>query len=113
MTTAVTSKKQIAAQIYKTLSTENKTRKEIIFEMMEKANLTDKGASTYYANFKSGEWSTEPKKGAVEVQPIKLESIDTLSNFELFEYYNKHATIKLDRFPGREELIGLIKFFVK
>ena len=56
------SKRQIAAKIFRENAAlkQPAARKDIIERFMTEAHLTKSGAATYYQNFKSGAWSTEP-----------------------------------------------------
>lgn len=52
-------KKAIAMKVFKTLNRRKvrPSRKTFIEQMMEKADLSQKGAATYYQNITSGKWS--------------------------------------------------------
>lgn len=76
--TQVQSKKQIAGLIFNKMFKDGKSRKEIICEMCDKANLSQNGASTYYANFKSGLWSLTTKKDVVQEE----KSVDIVSIYD-------------------------------
>ena len=70
--TQVQSKKQIAATIFDKMFKAGKSRKEIICEMCDKANLSQNGASTYYANFKSGFWASTDKNQEKSVDIVSI-----------------------------------------
>lgn len=50
-------KKLAAASLWKSRKSENLSRKQWISIFVEEVGLTEAGASTYHANFKSGRWS--------------------------------------------------------
>ena len=70
--TQVQSKKQIAASIFNKMFKDGKSRKEIICAMCDNTNLSQNGASTYYANFKSGLWSVTDKKQEKSVDIVSI-----------------------------------------
>ena len=76
--TQLTSKKHAAGAIFDRLIEQNRTRKEIIHAMVEGAKLTVNGAATYYANFKSGHWTTTPSA------PTATAPAPVTSDFVLF-----------------------------
>lgn len=52
----VPSKRQRCEAIYKEGTVAQQKRKDIIARMMAEVGMTDKGAATYYQNFKNGPW---------------------------------------------------------
>ena len=54
-----TSKKTLAATIFAELNAQQKSRKEIMAAMVEKAGLSLPGASTYFHNFNTKIWNVE------------------------------------------------------
>ena len=95
--TNATSKKTIAASVYAALSTTGATRKEIMFEMMERAGLTAPGAATYFNNFKKAIWSLE-RAGVVTPTAAPVIDYAAMSSKELVAIYNARATKPVAKF---------------
>lgn len=105
------SKKQIAGIIYLKCTELGLKRKEIIIEMVVHAALSFSGASTYYQNFKSGQWNPQPKAEDTAVGiPSALVAVNfnAMSEIELLEYYNAHANIKLTGFVNRADALAMV-----
>ena len=102
------SKKQIAGAIYLQDTKLGLKRKDIIVNMMDQAQLSFSGASTYYQNFKSGQWDPHPKNQPavqpVAAAPVEIE-LDNMTELELLNYYNEHASFKLANFASREDAL--------
>ena len=109
-------KKVVAGMVYGEMVAAGKPRKEVIQAMVDRANLTVNGASTYYQNFKSGQWDYKPSsKTKTEVaapEPIKVD-FDSMSVPQLLVYYNEHALIKLSGFVSREDALNMIEKYCK
>lgn len=112
------SKKQIAGLVYGKLVGAGKPRKEVIGEMVTQADLTLNGASTYYQNFKSGQWDWNPDSksstiAAVEPPVVVQVNFDVMSVAQLLDYYNSRALIKLSGFVSREDAMNMITKYCK
>ena len=124
MTTTVTiNKKAVAAELYMSMkkANPNVTRKEVLFAFVDKAGLTQNGASTYYANFgENGIWrdavsglaKVDKKTGPVQTtNKVDFESMDLYS---LTQYFNEHSSLfKVDRFSDKKDAIEMIAKYCK
>lgn len=121
-----TSKKQLAGNLFTTMTQAGHSRKDIIAQMVAVAGLTYTGASTYYQNFKSGSWSASGSTGTTTTrrynnQPVTQQPVETsfkedrlaaMTDYQLLELHNKHALIRLVGFQSREQLLAEVRKFV-
>lgn len=107
MTTTTLSKKATAALLYAQLTAAGKPRKEVLFEMVEKAGLTQSGAATYFNNFKQGIWPIPvvtpetPETPVVESVAVPQINLSEMKLTELVELYNVHASAPVKKFKDR------------
>lgn len=87
------SKKQVAINVYNQYKDQG--RKVVIEKMVEIAGLSEKGASTYFANCKNGTWKT--------TSPIDV--LKAMSNSELVKMYNSKAETPVVKFRDKETAI--------
>lgn len=105
---SVLSKKQIAGQLYADMSKTQSSRKDIIAAMVKYASLSFSGASTYFSNFKSGQW----KLNATPIKLVERPDYSKLSDSQLLDYYNQHADVKLHGFASRDDAIVMIEKYI-
>ena len=113
---ATVSKKQLAGALYIEMHKQGKPRKDIIDAMMEKANLSFSGASTYYQNFKSGQWDPKPKQFvAVSTKPDPKigQDFEAMTEDEVVDFFNEHnhGGVEVLGFLSREDAINLINAY--
>ena len=101
---ATASKKQLAGAIYLKMKEAGLQRKFIIDAMVAECHLTFSGASTYYQNFKSGQWDAHPKAVA-EVKPDPKIGVDfdSMSDDELLMFFWEHTGVEISGFLNRED----------
>lgn len=107
MTEQVKTKKQIAGEIFVSMTAKKCSRQDVLDEMIKVANLTVNGAATYYANFNTGNWSTKTMKPHV-TKPSYTE----MSDEQLLEFYNEHSPIAISGFLNRADSIAFIEFHI-
>ena len=109
---ATTSKKQLAGAIYLKMKDAGKPRKDIIDAMVAECHLTFSGASTYYQNFKSGQWDAHPKN-AVEVKPDPKIGVDfnAMGDDELLMFFWEHTGVEISGFTTRDDALKMINTF--
>lgn len=79
--------------------------------MMEHAGLTINGASTYYANFKSGSWRIDGHVPAATTSSAPQEIHGPFPVFELMttdallEYFNSRSEFQLKRFRDHDTAV--------
>ena len=99
-----TSKKQLAGAIYLKMKEAGLQRKFIIDAMVAECHLTFSGASTYYQNFKSGQWDAHPKAVA-EVKPDPKIGVDfdAMDEDALLMFFWEHTGVEISGFASRED----------
>lgn len=111
-TAATPSKKEIAGNLYATMTAAGKPRKEILLAMIQ-AGLTTAGAATYYNNFHSGAWSTTATpaadataaEGVVETTAVPTVKLADMKMAELVELHNAHSATAVKKFKDRATAI--------
>ena len=108
-----TSKKQLAGAIYTKMHDAGIQRKFIIDAMVAECHLTFSGASTYYQNFKSGQWDPKPKQVAVaKVDPKIGGAFEAMSDDELLMFFWEHTGVEISGFLNREDAMLAINGLV-
>ena len=103
---ATTSKKQLAGAIFLEMTEKKLQRKFIIEAMVAQCQLTFSGASTYYQNFKSGQWDAYPKQVVVVKPDPKIGvDFDSMSDDELLMFFWEHTGVEISGFATREDAI--------